>query len=457
MSSSGSTRRTLQIVSYMAAAAVAGAVLVPLPAAAQSGAPAGVTFTKDVAPIFVRSCVQCHQPNSSAPMSLMTFEDARPWARAIKTRIVARSMPPWHIDRNVGIQKFKDDPSLSDQEIATIAKWVDSGAPKGNPADMPPLPKLTDGSEWAIGKPDLIIRFPTHRVLAAGPDIFPTLYASLGLTEDRYVKAIQTRPADTKSRRALHHSTTSQMPDSATADAAAADDEAGQFVIEYASGKRPEFYPDNSGVLLKAGNKLALATHLHSIGEDTDMVAEMGFLLYPKGYVPKYIRYSTHHGDPAPDANESLDIPAGRMTRVDGYTLHQNPAKLIAWQPHMHIRGKYQCFELIYPSNPSKVMKRETINCANWDYNWHTVYNYADDVAPLVPAGTIVHITTWHDNSAAVKANPDPKNWVGYGQRTIDEMGFSWIGWVDLTQEEYEAEWAARKAKQATSTNQQQQ
>ncbi len=390
-------------------------------------------------------------------MSLMTFEDARPWARAIKTRIVARSMPPWHIDRNVGIQKFKDDPSLSDQEIATIAKWVDSGAPKGNPADMPPLPKLTDGSEWAIGKPDLIIRFPTHRVLAAGPDIFPTLYASLGLTEDRYVKAIQTRPADTKSRRVLHHSTTSQMPDSATADAAAADDEAGQFVIEYASGKRPEFYPDNSGVLLKAGNKLALATHLHSIGEDTDMVAEMGFLLYPKGYVPKYIRYSTHHGDPAPDANESLDIPAGRMTRVDGYTLHQKPAKLIAWQPHMHIRGKYQCFELIYPSNPSKVMKRETINCANWDYNWHTVYNYADDVAPLVPAGTIVHITTWHDNSAAIKANPDPKNWVGYGQRTIDEMGFSWIGWVDLTQEEYEAEWAARKAKQATSTNQQQQ
>lgn len=116
MSSSGSTRRTLQVVSYMAAAAVAGAVLVPLPAAAQSGAPAGVTFTKDVAPIFVRSCVQCHQPNSSAPMSLMTFEDARPWARAIKTRIVARSMPPWHIDRNVGIQKFKDDPSLSDRD-----------------------------------------------------------------------------------------------------------------------------------------------------------------------------------------------------------------------------------------------------------------------------------------------------------------------------------------------------
>jgi hypothetical protein len=168
--------------------------------------------------------------------------------------------------------------------------------------------------------------------------------------------------------------------------------------------------------------------------------------------VPKYIRYSTHHGDPRPDANESLDIPAGQLVRADGYTLHTKPAKLIAFQPHMHIRGKYQCFELIYPSNPSKVMKREMINCANWDYNWHLIYNYADDVAPLVPAGTIIHIISWHDNSASNRHNPDPKNWIGYGQRTIDDMGFAWIGWVDLTEEEYEKELAARKARQQQST-----
>ena len=99
----------------------------------------------------------------------------------------------------------------------------------------------------------------------------------------------------------------------------------------------------------------------------------------------------------------------------------------------MHIRGKYQCLELIYPGNPSNVMRRETINCANWDYNWHSVYNYQDQVAPLVPAGTVIHIVSWHDNSAGNRHNPDPKNWVGYGDRTIDEMGFSWIGWIDLT------------------------
>ena len=240
-----------------------------------------------------------------------------------------------------------------------------------------------------------------------------------------------------------------------------ADDDGGQFIVEYASGKAPELFPEDSGVLLKAGAKLQLGLHLHSVGEPVNSEIEVGFSLHPKGQVPKYIRYSTHHGDPQPDANESLDIPAGELARADGYTLHTKPGRIIAFQPHMHIRGKYQCLELIYPSNPSKVMRRETINCANWDYNWHLVYNYADDVAPLVPAGTIIHITSWHDNSAANRNNPDPKNWVGYGQRTIDDMGFAWIGWVDLTQEEYEQETAARNAARqkpaATTSGQQQQ
>jgi hypothetical protein len=164
--------------------------------------------------------------------------------------------------------------------------------------------------------------------------------------------------------------------------------------------------------------------------------------------VPKYIRYSTHHGDPRPDADETIDLPSGEVVRTDGYTLHSKPARLIAYQPHMHTRGLYQCIELIYPSNPSKIMKREMINCAHWNYNWHLVYNYADDAAPLVPAGTIIHIISWHDNSTKNRYNPDPKNWVGYGQRTIDEMGFAWVGWIDLTQQEYEQQLADRKAQQ---------
>jgi hypothetical protein len=381
-------------------------------------------------------------------MSLVTYEDARPWARAIKTRVASREMPPWHIDRNVGIQKFKNDPSLSDEEIATIVKWVDSGVPRGNQADMPPPRQFADGSEWAFGKPDLVVRFPAYRVPATGPDLYPNVYASLGLTEDRYIKAIETRPVAAASRRVVHHAITTMVPgneDPVTGGDDGAID-AGQFIVEYASGKAPEIYPEDSGVLLKAGYKLRLGYHLHSVGEEIDAITEVGVLLHPKGHVPKHIRYSTHHGDPTPDPGESLDIPAGEIARVDGYTLHTKPARLIAFQPHMHTRGKYQCLELIYPSNPTKVMRREMVSCANWNYNWHLVYNYADDAAPLVPAGTIVHIISWHDNSTANRYNPDAKNWVGYGGRTIDEMGFAWVGWVDLTEEEYKQELAARKA-----------
>ncbi|PYR47259.1 MAG: hypothetical protein DMF89_19440 [Acidobacteria bacterium] len=445
------------------AAAFVGISLIWSPAAAQTKAQSAPTFTKDVAPILQRSCVQCHRPGQSAPMSLRTYEETRPWVRSIKSRVESRQMPPRHIDRNVGIQEFKDNRSIPDEDIRTIVAWVDAGAPRGNPADMPSQRQFGDDDAWAIGKPDLVVRFPKYKVPVSGPDLFPNLVAATGLSEDRYVKAIETRPVGLPSRRVVHHAVTfmlDQMPDApagVATDASLADAE---LIVEYASGKAPEIYPENSGVLLKAGSALLLNSHLHSVGEETDSEVEVGFLLYPKGQVPKSIRYSTHHGDPTPNPLDSLDIPAGAVARVDGYTLHTKPGKIIAWQPHMHIRGKYQCLELIYPGNPSNVMKRETINCANWDYNWHSVYNYNDDVAPLVPAGTVIHILSWHDNSAANRNNPDPQNWVGYGDRTIDEMGFSWIGWIDLTQEEYEKELADRAARRKagkTTTQQQQQ
>ncbi len=426
-------------------------VLLASAAAQQAPGARQVTFAKDVVPILQRSCVTCHRPGQVAPMSLMTYEDARPWARSIKARVVNREMPPWHIDRHVGIQKFKNDISLSDADIATVAAWVDAGAPLGNRADMPPLRQFADSDAWAIGEPDLVVRFPAMAVPPTGPDLFPTVTAPLGIAEDRYIKAIETRSVDASTRRVLHHSVATMVP---PADEANPDvEDGGAFIVEYASGKTPEVYPDNSGVLLKQGQNLSLGAHLHPVGEQIQALVEVGFKLYPKGVVPKYIRYSTHHGDPRPDANESLDIPAGGLVRTDGYTLHTKPGKIIAFQPHMHIRGKYQCMELIYPSNPSKVMVREMISCAHWNYNWHLVYNYADDVAPIVPAGTIVHIISWHDNSSNIRDNPDPKNWVGYGQRTIDEMGFAWVGWIDLSQAEYEQELAERKARQAITSS----
>src|SRR5947209_16436747 len=145
----------LATATALAMAATAATTQQAAPAQAQ------VTFTKDVAPILYRSCVRCHRPDEIAPMSLLTYNDARPWARAIKERVSKREMPPWFLDRTIGIQKYQNDPSLTDEEVGTIVKWVDGGALQGNPADMPPMPASEDVSTWRIGNPDLVIQYPT--------------------------------------------------------------------------------------------------------------------------------------------------------------------------------------------------------------------------------------------------------------------------------------------------------
>ena len=439
-------------------ALVAGVVCLPAMASAQSaGSNQQVTFTKDVAPILQRSCVNCHRPGEMAPMSLMTYEEARPWARAIKTRVSLREMPPWHIDKSIGITKFKNDPSLSDDEIATIVKWADGGAPRGNPADMPQPRQFADTNEWQIGKPDLVIRFPAYTVPASGPDLFGNLYADVPITTDRYIKAIQTRAVNAASRKVVHHALQYSVDDPSVE--ASGDDsqgvDGGQFLVEYASGKNAEVYPEDSGVLLQAGKKAMTSYHLHSIGEETKAEIEMGVVLYPEGFVPKHIRWSKQLAQ----ATSEIDIPGGSVARIDGYVVMHKAARILSFQPHMHIRGKRQCLELIYPTGGSSA-KTEMISCANFSYNWHLNYTYIDDAAPLIPAGIVLHVITWHDNSQSNKANPDPKNWVGDGQRTIDEMGFAWIGWYDLSDDEYKAELEARKAerlKKSTTTQQQQQ
>src|SRR5207249_117434 len=163
-------------------------------------APAQVTFTKDVAPILQRSCQVCHRPGAIAPMSLLTYEDARPWARAIREKVVKREMPPWYIDKNIGITEFKDDPSLSDADIATISKWVDAGAPMGNAADAPAPRQFSDLDQWHIGKPDVVVTMKKPYVLPArGPDNIVDILVDPGFTEDMYVTAVESKPADARS------------------------------------------------------------------------------------------------------------------------------------------------------------------------------------------------------------------------------------------------------------------
>ena len=202
------------------------------------------TFTKDIAPIFQRSCQNCHRDGSIAPMSLLNYKESRPWARSIKEKVVRRQMPPWHIDRNVGVTKFKDDPSLSEAEVATIVNWVDHGAPEGNAADMPPPRQFVALDKWHI-KPDLIVSMPKPHILKAhGQDEYYDVDVDPGFTEDMYVSALETKPDI--GFKVVHHADTNLVEDPE-------DDPVGLFLNEYAVGKNADIFPANAGRLIKAG------------------------------------------------------------------------------------------------------------------------------------------------------------------------------------------------------------
>ena len=397
---------------------------------AQTAAPPTPTFSKDIAPILQRACQNCHREGNIAPMSLLTYKDARPWARSIKQQVAQRNMPPWFMDRNIGIRKFKDDPSLTDKEIAVVTAWVDAGAPEGNPADLPPARHFEDADVWHIGKPDLIVSMPVaYTVKPANSDWWGDFIADSGLTEDRYIKAVETRPSAPGGRRVVHHAVTSLVYDDGPA--------GGGTLNEYAVGKYGDIYPEGAGKLIKAGAKIRFNMHYHAVGEPITDRTSVAFVFYPKDYVPKHVMTTVLSPN-----NDDLDIPAGAdNVRSDAYFKLDRPARLTGYQPHMHNRGKAQCLEAIYPN-----MTVEQINCVNrYNFGWQIAYNYDDSVTPVFPAGTIMHTITWHDNSAKNPNNPDPRNWVGFGNRTSDDMSRAWLNFYYLTDEEYKAELAARK------------
>jgi mono/diheme cytochrome c family protein len=446
-------------IAGLAAFTTVGVLSVASPTAQQPAAAGQVTFAKDVAPILQRSCQNCHRPGSVAPMSLMTYEDVRPWARSIKTRVSKREMPPWTLDKNVGIQEFKNDISLSDEEIAKVSKWVDSGAPVGNLADMPKARVFEDPRIWHIGngKPDLIVSMPKpFKVPAIGADVTLEFLAESGLTEDRYIKEIETKP-DPKGFKVVHHAALDLVEPTAGLDADRTNYGQGgarSFLSEYALGKDADIFPADSGRLMKAGSKVNFNMHYYSTGEEVESTTSVGMVFYPKGYVPKHVVVTQHMGESA-----DLDVPAGTVSRVDGYTMLPQNTQLVMIQPHMHSRGVRQCTEAIMPQVAGEVSRgngtrteRITLNCINFDMNWNIAYSYKEESAPILPKGTILHVMSWYDNTAS-KFNSDSKNWVGNGPRSVDIMSYQWQSFIYLSDEEYQAKLKERAAKKALSTN----
>jgi len=393
-----------------------------------------VTFSKDVAPIFQKSCQSCHHEGTSAPMSLMTYSAARPWARSIKERVVRCDMPPWHLDKTVGIRQYKNDRSLSDEEIATIARWVDNGAPQGNPADMQPAPTFSSDKEWFIGTPDLLVTTNQDFVMYPnGPDWWLDQFGEVKLTEDRWIKAMEIKPSNPK---IVHHAVVYAIEP----DAPEGTPEGGLQLHEYAVGKYGDIFADNTGRLLKKGTRLRFDMHYFAVGSEQHNKTTIAFKFYPKGDVPKYqVRSVAIRNVP----NDELDIPPNSVVRTDGYYRLTKNARIDAFQPHMHMRGRGMTVEAINLNNTTTILS----SVDHFNFNWHINYIYADDVAPLLPAGTVLHMIGIHDNTSANPRNPDPNMWAGFGERSVDDMVQVWLDIVYLDDAEFNRLTAERNAK----------
>ena len=415
--------------------------------------PGEVTFTKDIAPILQRSCQNCHRAAGGAPMSLITYAEVRPWARAIKLRTSIRdrmgAMPPFFVEKDIGIHEFKDDPSLSDEELAMIQAWADNGAPRGDPADMPPPREFAEAGEWTIGEPDLVLRSPEVTVPAVGPDRWGDLgLVPTGLTEDRYVKAVEVRevndlPTDRGSstvggRYVFHHMTYSSgvLNEEGTG---IVDETRTRWPI-HEVGRNADIFPEKFGTLLQANSALHLrASHVHSNGQrETTAQLEFGYVFFPKGYEPEY-------GNRAPvrlGNGGDIDVPPGRAGQeFHAFDVLDQHTKIVAFEPHLHAPGSRMCIEAIWGRNHFK------LNCVGYDHNWVKQYVYEDDAAPLLPKGAILHVVGFLDTTAANENLADNRNWAGGGRRSVANM-FIDLGYsVELTEEQFQAEMAERRAK----------
>ena len=458
------TRWTL-IPAVLAFFVIAGGA--PLPAAAQD-AGHEVTFTKDIAPILQRSCQNCHRPDGGAPMALISYDEVRPWARSIKNRTGLRnkpeSMPPWYIEKDIGIQSFKNDPSLSDAEVAAIATWVDNGAPQGNPADMPPPLEFLDADQWAIGEPDLIISSPTFEVGAADPDWWGAIGETpTGLTEDRYVAAVEqkevsNRELTTNAKRAtvgsnftIHHLIWSavhdeqvspeemerlQREDPAEFERVAAQAAGQGFWPVHEVGRNADYFDPRAGQLIKAGSRIAFTSaHLHSTGSHTKTRLDIGFKFHPRGYEPEYTNQPLFAG------TLDIDVRGGQADqKIEAFQTMRENAKLTLFEPHLHAAGVRMCLDAIYPNGP-----RETLSCSGYNHSWVRAYTYADDAAPLIPKGTILRISGYFDTTPANRNVADGRNWSGLGHRSIDQMMINLTQGMYLTDEQFAQEMAERR------------
>jgi mono/diheme cytochrome c family protein len=409
------------------------AAIADVPAEAQQ--PAGTaapTFSKHVAPILFRHCVSCHRPGEAAPMPLLTYEQARPYAKAIANAVANRTMPPWHADAPAGT--FHNERLLTDAERQTLGAWLAAGAPNGDAKDLPPAPEFAEG--WSVAAPDIVLEMQEdYPIPARGTVEYEYLYIPTNFAEAKWVKSIEIRPGN---RRAVHHVLVYYLakPDvvraplvrprnTATSEPAtrgqrrrprrpAPEGAQRRLIATYAPGTNPQVAPEGTAFRLEPGGTFELQMHYTAVGSPVTDRTKIGLVLSGEP-APREIRPS-HFFD------ASFTLPAGaRDVAVSTELDFVSDATVWGLFPHTHLRGRKWSYELQLPGGETK----QILAVPRYDFNWQTYYMFREPLR--VPKGSKIVSTAWYDNSAANRYNPDPTVDVKWGDQTWEEMQYTGV------------------------------
>src|ERR1051326_3591999 len=415
--------KRLLIAALVAGAALSISCMVGTMPAAAAGAP---TFSKDVAAILNKNCATCHRPGEIAPMSLLTYEQVRPWAKAIREKVLSGQMPPWHAADARGT--FSNDRRLTDAEKSAVVAWVDAGAPQGDAKDLPPAPQFSEG--WEIGKPDQVLTMAKpYEVPASGTIAYQFFTLPTNFTEDKWIQAIEVRPGN---RKVVHHilafvrepgkpaqppafmTVVPKMPRREGAPPQGQLGGLGTLVATTAPGTNAMIFEPGSALRIPAGASILFPVHSTANGKAATDKSSIGFV-FAKGAPQREIRTSAF-------MNPMLRLPAGSADQaIDSAIEFTEDTHITALFPHTHLRGKGWEYRLILPDGQSHVV----LSVPKYDFNWQTYYVFTKPL--LAPKGSRLEATAHYDNSANNKWKPDPKVEVRWGEQTWQEMQYSGI------------------------------
>lgn len=423
-------------------------------ALAQAPADEAITYNSHVGRIINDNCVVCHREGGIGPMQFGSYDQVRPWAPLIQLRVANREMPPYAYDHGIGIQDLDGDWRLSQEEIDTVVAWVNQGSPMGDADITVEAAQLPNPDEWnfapEFGQPNLVIASVSMDIPANGNDLWSKHYVPTGLTNDRCIKAVQVKPrGDAKA--VVHHANSSVE----------APNEDGEFeefgmLTEYAMGKWGEVVPDGVCRTLPANSRVSWDIHMFPGGVGAtapgtmieDNVVEIGLWFHDDDYQANEENYNQDLKPYLISNQADLIIPPHGYTMTQGFHSFDHPVRIDSFQPHGHLRMNAASLEIFYPETG----RTEAVSqISNWSATWHHSHIYSEDVAPLIPAGAVLVLKQWYDNTANNPNNPDPDMWVTGGSRTGDEMTHAWIAVTHLDDEGFERMVTERKAQEDRS------